>query len=158
MAGQLLLKANCTFVLLKKSDSMSIQIQLSPKLEQQLRETAAHEGLAPENYVLKIVKNALQSNTVSARFETLFQQWKRETFLSSSGSEITNHHAYQSIIEMGQPVVPFILIKLKEDPQHLFYALFKITGENPVQPEHAGSLSKMAADWLEWGVQKGYLN
>ncbi len=59
---------------------------------------------------------------------------------------------------MGQPIVPFILIKLREDPQHLFYALFKITGENPVQPKNVGKLTKMKEDWLDWGATKGFLS
>jgi hypothetical protein len=95
---------------------------------------------------------------LAERFEALFQQWKKETLLSSSGSEITNHPAYQAIIDLGPSVVPFILIKLQEDPQHLFYALFKITGENPVNPKHIGMLTKMKEDWLEWGASKGYLS
>ncbi len=99
-----------------------------------------------------------KKQNLAARFEALFQQWKKETLLSSSGSEITNHPAYQAIIEMGKPVVPFILIKLKEDPQHIFYALFKITEENPVKPGNVGRLSKMSEDWLAWGKQKGYLS
>ena len=95
---------------------------------------------------------------LAERFEALFQQWKKETLLSSSGFEITNHPAYQAIIDLGPSVVPFILIKLQEDPQHLFYALFKITGENPVNPKHIGMLTKMKEDWLEWGASKGYLS
>jgi hypothetical protein len=96
--------------------------------------------------------------TTSERFEVLFQRWKKETALLSSGTAIVGHPAYQEVIEMGDAVVPFILIKLQEDPQHLFYALYKITGENPVPKAHAGDLDSMTADWLDWGRQKGYLD
>ena len=41
---------------------MSLTIQLPPKLEQQLREHAASEGLPPEGYVLKVVKNSLRDS------------------------------------------------------------------------------------------------
>lgn len=95
---------------------------------------------------------------LSERFESLFQNWKSETALLSSGTAIVSHPAYQQIIEMGDAVVPFILIKLREDPQHLFYALFKITGENPVPKSHVGDFQKMTADWLDWGKQQGYLS
>lgn len=108
--------------------------------------------------LLRLVPQSTGRKQLADRFESLFQQWKQETLLSSSGSEITNHPAYQAIIEIGAPVVPFILIKLQEDPQHLFYALFKITGENPVKPGHVGKLTKMKEDWLEWGAVKGYLS
>ncbi|MBK8565570.1 MAG: hypothetical protein IPN76_20045 [Saprospiraceae bacterium] len=108
--------------------------------------------------LLRLLPQGNAVKQVADRFELLFQQWKQETLFSSSGSEITNHPAYQAIIELGPSVVPFILIKLQEDPQHLFYALFKITGENPVKPKHVGMLSKMKEDWLEWGATKGYLS
>jgi len=39
---------------------MSLTIQLPSKLEEQLREHAAKEGLAPEGYVLKVVQNSLK--------------------------------------------------------------------------------------------------
>ena len=78
--------------------------------------------------------------------------------MTSNGDEITKHPAYRQIIGLGKRVVPFILIKLQEDPQHLFHALFKITGENPILPAHAGQLGKMTADWLKWGRKNGYLS
>lgn len=96
------------------------------------------------------------TGSTSERFEQLFSTWKAETALLSSGSAMVNHPAYQQIIAMGDAVIPFILIKLREDPQHLFYALYKIAGENPVPAAHAGNLLLMTADWLDWGREKGY--
>lgn len=93
-----------------------------------------------------------------ARFEKLFAQWKSEAGFQSDGVALTSHKAYKSIINMGEAAVPFILMKLETDPQHLFYALFKITGENPVPLKHAGDLEKMTADWLNWGQKKGFLS
>lgn len=96
--------------------------------------------------------------SLGQRFEQFFQKWKNETLLSSKGTDLINHPAYQTIIQMGESVVPFILIKLKEAPHHLFYALLKITGENPVAAAHVGNLKQMTEDWLNWGREKGYLN
>jgi hypothetical protein len=121
--------------------------QALPKLQQLERQK-----------LLRLLPKGIVGKQLADRFEALFQQWKQETLFSSSGSEITNHPAYQSIIELGPSVVPFVLIKLQEDPQHLFYALFKITDENPVKPNHVGMLTKMKEDWLEWGATKGYLS
>lgn len=92
------------------------------------------------------------------QFEELFQTWKSETALLSSASAIINHPAYQKIIKMGDTVLPFIFIKLQNDPQHIFYALYQITGENPVPLAHAGNFKKMTTDWLSWAAQKGYIN
>lgn len=92
------------------------------------------------------------------KFEILFQKWKSETALLSSATAIVSHFAYRQIIEMGEVALPFMLIKLQQDPQHLFYALYHITGENPVSLAHAGNLKEMTADWLHWGQKKGYIN
>lgn len=121
--------------------------QALPKLQQLERQK-----------LLRFLPQGTGGRNLADRFEALFQEWKKETLLSSSGTEITNHPAYQGIIELGASVVPFILIKLQEDPQHLFYALFKITGENPVKPSHVGMLTKMKEDWLAWGASKGFLS
>ena len=59
---------------------------------------------------------------------------------------------------MGEIVLPFMFIKLQNDPQHLFYALYQITGENPVPLAHAGNFKLMITDWLNWATQKGYIN
>ncbi len=107
---------------------------------------------------ISVRDKATGSHTTANQFESLFQEWKAETALLSSGTAIVTHPAYQKIIQMGEAAVPFILIKLLEDPQHLFYALYKITGENPVLKQHAGNLTDMTADWMNWGKQKGYLN
>ena len=67
------------------------------------------------------------------------------------------HPAYQAIINLGKAAIPMILRKLQECPQHLTYALFKITGENPVPKKHIGQLDKMTEDWLQWGFANNYL-
>jgi hypothetical protein len=109
--------------------------------------------------VLKLLnpptKRSSQKN-IGTEFEEYFLKWKAETLFFSSGTQITNHPDYQNIIKMGKSVIPFILIKLKEDPQHLFHALYKITGENPVQSENIGNLKAMTNDWLIWGQEQGY--
>lgn len=57
---------------------------------------------------------------------------------------------------MGKPAIALILQDLKSQPDHWFWALRSITGENPVQPEDRGRVAQMAAAWLEWGRQHGY--
>ena len=104
------------------------------------------------------VYSAKREKKTSEQFEDLFQKWQSETSLLSSGTAIVSHTAYEQIVGMGEVVIPFILMKLQKNPQHLFYALYQITGDNPVPYIHAGNLEKMAADWLDWGYQKGYIN
>jgi hypothetical protein len=89
-------------------------------------------------------------------FERLAAQWRRETRHLSLMSDIVLNTAYQQIIGMGQPAIALILQDLKQQPDHWFWALRSITGENPIQPEERGRVAKMAQAWLEWGRQHGY--
>ena len=99
-----------------------------------------------------------KTKKVRDQFDELFQKWQAETALLSSGTAIVSHTAYTQIIGMGEVVIPFILMQLQKNPQHLFFALYQITGENPIPLSHAGNLEKMTADWLDWGYKKGYFN
>ena len=68
--------------------------------------------------------------------------------------------AYQSIIGMGESVVPLILSQLYnegDEPDQWFWALTAITGANPVKDEDRGDFVKMAQVWLEWGLREGYV-
>ena len=61
------------------------------------------------------------------------------------------HPAYQQIIGMGTPALPLIFQELQREPDHWFWALGAITGENPVPEEDAGDLDAMTDAWLSWG-------
>ena len=104
------------------------------------------------------VQSLKKTKKVRDQFDELFQKWQAETALLSSGTAIVSHTAYTQIIGMGEIVIPFILMQLQKNPQHLFFALYQITGENPIPLSHAGNLEKMTADWLDWGYKKGYFN
>lgn len=90
---------------------------------------------------------------VAQQFYQLRHILNQETSGLSGGRE--KHWAYQQIIGLGQAVVPLLLAELRDDPDWWGYALFQITGENPVPDEHAGRLLKIAADWLKWGEEQG---
>lgn len=90
-------------------------------------------------------------------FTELTNTWRKETRLSSSVTTKAMNHAYQRIIGMGMKVVPFILKDLLNQPDHWFWALSAITGDNPVNPEDAGNIEKMRDAWLDYGKRKGYL-
>jgi hypothetical protein len=88
---------------------------------------------------------------LAERFRELAEQWKEETSFLSSSTAIVNHPAYQAVIALGPPVVPFLLRELEAEPYHWFEALHAITGEDPVRPEDWGHIGAMAAAWLAWG-------
>jgi len=76
--------------------------------------------------------------------------------LSNTG-QISLVFSYQSIIGMGPAVVPLILAELEREPDHWFWALEAITGENPVNKDDAGDIEASANAWVEWGRQNGQL-
>ena len=85
-----------------------------------------------------------------ARFRDLVRQWKEETALTSSVSEMAMHPAYQQIIGMGKEVLPLLLEELRREPDHWFWALKSITGEDPVPPADRSKLQAMTRAWLDW--------
>lgn len=91
------------------------------------------------------------------RFNRLNTEWEAETAHFSSITKIAMHSAYQQIIGMGQIAIPLILSAMEKKPDHWFWALRSITGEDPVLPEHRGRLRQMTEDWLRWGRKNGYI-
>jgi hypothetical protein len=88
------------------------------------------------------------------RFQQLADVWRHETACLSSTSEMCTHAAYQQIIGMGWIAVPLIIEELRKAPDHWFWALRAITGENPVPPKDRGDLPAMAKRWLDWAEQR----
>ena len=90
-------------------------------------------------------------------FRDLADTWRRETGALSSITVKSMHPAYQSIVGMGPKAVPLILRELQRKPDHWFWALTFITGEDPVPREDAGDIRKMTEAWLELGRQRGWV-
>jgi hypothetical protein len=90
-------------------------------------------------------------------FSRLSSTWREETRNISSMTRVLGHPAYQMIIDMGPNVIPLLLREVQERPDHWFYALNIITGENPVKQEYAGNVKKMREAWVRWGKEHNYL-
>lgn len=88
-------------------------------------------------------------------FQSHAQKWKQETFFISSLDDMCVHPSYQRIIGMGRQVVPLILHELEQEPDHWFWALNAITGEDPAQSEN--TVEGAATAWLKWGKERGYI-
>jgi len=99
---------------------------------------------------------AAKREDIEAEFNRLVNEWRSERGATSSSTAIAMHPAYQRIIGMGKPVLPLILRELSKELDHWFWALKAISGEDPVPIEHLGKMKMMAADWLQWGREKGY--
>lgn len=88
-------------------------------------------------------------------FQALVERWRRDNRLISSAHKMVLHPAYQRIIGKGPAVIPLILRELQARPDHWFWALHAITGEDPAPPE--ANFDSAVLAWLEWGRARGYL-
>lgn len=86
------------------------------------------------------------------RFTRLSEQWQRETEFGSV-NDIMLNPAYQQIIGMGTPAIPYILRALKHAPDHWFWALYAITGQDPASESQ--TFESATAAWLDWGMARG---
>jgi hypothetical protein len=94
---------------------------------------------------------------IEREFKKLVTEWKNGTFYVSSLTQMVEHPAYLKIIEMGEPVLPLLFRELNREPDHWFFALYKITGVNPIQYDDRGNLEKMTKSWLQWGEENKYI-
>ena len=94
---------------------------------------------------------------IAELFHQLADRWRADTRFSSSTTEIVTHPAYQRIIGFGPSAIPLILTELEKKPEHWFWALSSLTGENPVAAEDVGRLPAMAVAWLKWGRENGWI-
>ncbi len=79
-----------------------------------------------------------------------YKKWQQETAFSSSVSDMVLHPSYQRIIGMGPAILPIIIRELAKTPDHWFWALEAITGQNPVPQAERGRIKQMAQRWLDW--------
>lgn len=94
---------------------------------------------------------------LEAEFKVLSDQWRRETRMLSSDSDIAASFAYHQIIGMGEKALPLIFREMQERGGRWFWALRAITRQNPVRPEDRGNVRSMTQAWLEWGRQHNYV-
>jgi hypothetical protein len=115
----------------------------------------------PEGAEVEITVTLAQNQTLpdlQSRFDVLVQQWKNDTRPLSSPTAMERHPAYQEIIGIGQAAVPLLLRDLQREPDFWFSALHALTGADPMLPEHQGKVIAIAADWIQWGKEHGYLS
>src|SRR5262245_18496386 len=93
---------------------------------------------------------------VAHLFARLAREWEEATRYMSSVTEVVTHPAYQRIIGLGPSALPLIFHELSRNPDHRFWALKAISGEDPVPPSERGNLGKMKEAWLQWGIERGF--
>jgi hypothetical protein len=100
--------------------------------------------------------DAAPTAQIEAQCTALAARWRAETAWTSPVSQMVMHPAYQTIIGMGREVIPCLPRALEYQPEHWFWALRAMTGEDPGRPEDRGNVAAIAQSWLQWGQQHGY--
>lgn len=103
------------------------------------------------------VRSVRDPDVAQDRFLRLADTWRKNRGPTSSISQMAMRPEYQAIIGMGHDAVPFLLDELRREPDHWFWALASITGDDPVAQEDKGKLPEMAKAWIDWGRDHGYL-
>ncbi len=123
------------------------------------KDALVHMKLPPsqQGHKISAYKYPIKSDAqLEAEFNRLAAEWRAQTGMLSLVTHKSMHPAYQRIIGMGPPVVPLILRDLEQKPDHWFWALRAITGDNPVKSEQRGRMKQMAQVWIQWGKGHGY--
>jgi hypothetical protein len=90
------------------------------------------------------------ADEVRELFDELASTWKLETSIQSFMPQKALHWAYQRIIGLGPMALPLILERLRDQgPDHWFWALAMITGEDPAAD--TTTLQEATEAWLSWG-------
>lgn len=116
-----------------------------------------NESLRCERHYYAPVSITRQQEVWELIFRTLRDEWLEDTKFVSSVTDMIAHPAYQTIIAVGIPLIPFLLKELQIQPQHWFAALNAITGADPVRPQERGNVPAMIQAWLRWGRSKGLI-
>jgi hypothetical protein len=98
------------------------------------------------------------AESLAKRFAELNATWKEETRHYSKMKTRMEHPAFRDMVAMGDKAVPLILADLEQNGGFGFLALHEITGADPVPEGAAGQIGIIAAAWIEWGRQQGYMN
>src|SRR5438067_10895994 len=92
---------------------------------------------------------------LEAKFNEFSQQWYLETGMMSMLHKKAMHRAYQKIIGMGKPALPFNFRELKLRRGHWLWALCAITGEDAAKPND--NFRQAVDAWLKWDERNGCL-
>ncbi len=98
----------------------------------------------------------VDSGEIRNRCRHLFDVWDKDAFLYSFPYQIYNHWAYEELVSLGEPVIPYMLGELQRGNPDIVRALRTISGESLVQGLGL-TTEEIMERWLAWGEAKGYV-
>jgi hypothetical protein len=124
--------------------------------------TGASAESAQIAFLRRIARQILTRNSISLQkeerqavekaFHKHRKQWLADVRYSSSMQRAALHPSYKKIIELGAPVVQYLIDDMRSTGTHWFIALHVITGKDPIKEEHVGDVASMIQDWVEWSA------
>jgi len=84
------------------------------------------------------------------------EKWKKETGGCSLTMRRYAHPAYQSILTLGEGVIPLILRELKKRPDWWFEAMKALAKTDPTKP--GDNFNDAASAWLNWGKRRNLIS
>lgn len=96
-----------------------------------------------------------EKDELERTFHAHAEKWRDETGMLASIAQRTMHPSYLRIIGLGRQAIPLLLEELRERPDHWFWALRAIAGEDPVAS--GSDFDEAVEAWLRWGKKEaGY--
>ena len=102
-------------------------------------------------------KQLTETKSLEVKFQSLAEQWRKDTAHLSSVTKQVMHPSYQRIIGLGPAILPILLREVAQQSGYWFWALNAIAGEDPVQPDDLGNVQRMSKAWLQWGKQRSLI-
>ena len=111
-----------------------------------------------KNWSIVVLAPGLQELTeTEKKFRYYAAKWKDEVGGDSSLTSITGNMNHLRIIRIGDKAIPLILQELQREPAPWFVALRAISEDDSVGRDSPGNFRKMAAAWIQWGKDHGYI-
>ena len=107
--------------------------------------------------ILYISSTEQQLTETERKFRYYAAKWKEQIGGDSSLTNATSNMNYLRIIKLGNDALPLILRELQKEAAPWFIALRAISEDDSVGRGSAGDFRKKAADWIQWGIERGYI-
>lgn len=127
------------------------------KRDSDLKDWIRSQRMAADG-VMRDSLSVLGSNggdTLRRRVQELAAEWTGATSHLSSLERKVTHPAYQAIIALGKPALPFVLEELRDRRGLWFWALHFMTGIDPAK--EGDDIEQTRSAWLTWGVRNGLI-
>jgi hypothetical protein len=111
--------------------------------------------LVGDNDYVPLLAEPDEKSPLEKEFNEHADRWERETGGHSSPIKRFMHEDYQTIMAMGEPVIPHILNRLKAKPNYWFWALKHFARKDAAKG--MTNFNDVVKAWLDWGKDNGHI-